>query len=1198
MSNISDISAVSGLTNLTGLGLGYNNISDISAVSGLTNLTGLALEGNNISDISAVSGLTNLTSLYLWSNSIRDISAVSGLTNLTSLELWRNSIRDISAVSGLTNLTSLELWRNSIRDISAVSGLTNLTSLELSHNSITDLSPLVANTGLGEEDEVDVRVNPLSYQSIHTHIPALQGRGVTVEFDNRTATTLFNISGAITASNNTLIVEVRDSDRRTFEGVPVIFTVTSGGGTLSVTNTTTDEKGRAESTIALGRESNRVKVSAVGVEQTVTFSDVAAGVHIADPNLRAAIEGALGLAPGSPISPADMATLTYLRAYNDAIGVLTGLEFATNLTELDLYYNSISDLSPLSGLTNLTSLYLSSNSIRDISAVSGLTNLTSLYLWSNSIRDISAVSGLTNLTALGLRDNSITDISAVSGLTNLITLRLSGNRVTDISPLSGLTNLRNLGLPRVIQDLPARLRILLRLPHLTSLGISSNSIEDVSVLIPVLSALTDLTRLDLGNNAIRDISALAGLTNLTNLNLRNNNITDISPLAELTNLTDLDLWDNNIRDISALAGLTNLTNLNLRNNNIRDILPLAELTNLTDLDLDSNNITDILPLAELTNLTDLDLDSNNITDILPLVENTGLGSQGRSYVVIWGNPLSYQSIHTHIPILQSRGVWVYFDDQAHPALSIISGGNQRRLPGETLASPFVVEAQDENGSPFAGVSVTFTVTEGDGTLSIQTTTTDANGRAESTLTLGPNFGTHTVSVSAAGIEGLVTFHAIAGTPEFLWSIPAGISLIHVPLKVTTVDGVAKIITSISDLYDTIGGAATVTYLMTYDHTTQDWLSYFGVSDRVTSANKELTDEMGIMANMKVPVSVRLTGNPLGTNGSSTITLNPGLNLVGLPLRDSRITRVSDLLNLDGIRGNVPVITLADGGGFKVVGRSGDPGDIPIVGGGGFILTAQQAATVAISGEGWTNTSGTAAAPPLSLKGIEVDDVTPVLALRGSIVDEDMGTSSAGCRVIVKNLSTGRAVATITKDENYSRPDKGKSTGVGYQVTVVDIETGRAAQIGDILEISVRSPSPLIGVQPLRYTVTGEDVKRSLIQLTELVAYEIPTETELLHNYPNPFNPETWIPYRLAEDAFVTLTIYDLSGHVVRALDVGHQIAAVYESRSKAIYWDGRNEFGETVASGVYFYHLSAGRSGLSAPHRRDFSATRKMLIIK
>ena len=119
-------------------------------------------------------------------------------------------------------------------------------------------------------------------------------------------------------------------------------------------------------------------------------------------------------------------------------------------------------------------------------------------------------------------------------------------------------------------------------------------------------------------------------------------------------------------------------------------------------------------------------------------------------------------------------------------------------------------------------------------------------------------------------------------------------------------------------------------------------------------------------------------------------------------------------------------------------------------------------------------------------------------------------------------------------------------------------------------------------------LTDPTALKGILFLEQLLAALIPQETTLLPNYPNPFNPETWIPYRLAEDAFVTLTIYDGSGQVVRTLDVGHRVAAAYESRSKAIYWDGRNEFGEGVASGVYFYHLSAG----------DYSATRKMLILK
>ena len=99
---------------------------------------------------------------------------------------------------------------------------------------------------------------------------------------------------------------------------------------------------------------------------------------------------------------------------------------------------------------------------------------------------------------------------------------------------------------------------------------------------------------------------------------------------------------------------------------------------------------------------------------------------------------------------------------------------------------------------------------------------------------------------------------------------------------------------------------------------------------------------------------------------------------------------------------------------------------------------------------------------------------------------------------------------------------------------------------------------------------------------------IPKETELLTNFPNPFNPETWIPYQLAKPAEVTLTIYDIRGVVVRELKLGHQPAGIYHNRSRAIHWDGRNAFGEKVATGIYFYTLKAG----------DFTATRKLLIRK
>ena len=112
--------------------------------------------------------------------------------------------------------------------------------------------------------------------------------------------------------------------------------------------------------------------------------------------------------------------------------------------------------------------------------------------------------------------------------------------------------------------------------------------------------------------------------------------------------------------------------------------------------------------------------------------------------------------------------------------------------------------------------------------------------------------------------------------------------------------------------------------------------------------------------------------------------------------------------------------------------------------------------------------------------------------------------------------------------------------------------------------------------------------RGITVLEQLLIMLTPKKTALLPNYPNPFNPETWIPYYLSNDVEVRISIYDTKGVLVRRLNLGHQMAGYYTDRTKAAYWDGKNVFGEQVASGVYFYHLSA----------RDYSATRKMLIMK
>ena len=176
------------------------------------------------------------------------------------------------------------------------------------------------------------------------------------------------------------------------------------------------------------------------------------------------------------------------------------------------------------------------------------------------------------------------------------------------------------------------------------------------------------------------------------------------------------------------------------------------------------------------------------------------------------------------------------------------------------------------------------------------------------------------------------------------------------------------------------------------------------------------------------------------------------------------------------------------------------------------------------------------------------------------------------------------------------------------LNAADVNGDGIVDIGDLVKvagmIAATAAAPPMN-SPALATLTTADVQQWLSQteqldiidpvsqrgirfLEQLLTALTPKETALLPNYPNPFNPETWIPYQLAEPAKVTLTIYAVDGTVTRTLELGHQPIGVYHDRHRAARWDGKNERGEAVASGVYFYTLTAG----------EFKATRKMIVQK
>ena len=156
---------------------------------------------------------------------------------------------------------------------------------------------------------------------------------------------------------------------------------------------------------------------------------------------------------------------------------------------------------------------------------------------------------------------------------------------------------------------------------------------------------------------------------------------------------------------------------------------------------------------------------------------------------------------------------------------------------------------------------------------------------------------------------------------------------------------------------------------------------------------------------------------------------------------------------------------------------------------------------------------------------------------------------------------------LNKRNNPITNDEGPTADVMGNTFAIEIDDVGMAFVGLGRPFN-RLPLHVLPDDAIGVTVDGRVVR--------VMLREAPERTELLPNYPNPFNPETWIPFRLARDGEVVIRIYDVMGRLVRELNLGRLEAGVYEGKERAAYWDGRNEVGEEVSSGIYMIELSVG----------------------
>ena len=1199
---ISDLTGLEHATQLVVLDLRISQINNLSPLAELTQLKSLLLSENQISNISPLADLTQLEQLALWTNQIQDLSPLRRLTQLNRLSLANNKITDVSPLAGLTQLKWLDIRDNQIRDVSPLSGLVNLEDLSLAGNPITDTSPLAGLTKLVKVDVEIIAPGLIPDRNLAAAVRSALGLGRNATITKQTMQRLTSLDAA----------------------------------NRQIKNLTGLEHATQLTELYLHQNQIRDISPLAGLTQlrllTLYLNQIRDVSPLAELTQLVAVE--IGGNQISDVSP--LAGLTQLRALSvseNQISDVSPLAELTQLWVLGLWDNQISDVSPLVGLTQLEVLYLRDNRISDVSPLAGLIQLKELYLQQNNISDVSPLAGLVNLEKLGLTGNPITDtsplvslaklvkvdveitppepvtedpeeveepisvepitkepeepisveptpkvefpdtnlaaavrealnlpadadipkaqlatltylgasvshdaadadkISNLTGLehaTDLTWLELRGNEISDISPLSGLTQLTWLGLRgNEISDISP----LSGLTQLTWLGLRGNEISDISPLI----GLTQLIGLDLGSNQISGISPLSGLTKLTELYLDFNEISDISALSGLTQLTDLSLWNNQISDISPLSGLTQLTNLDIDDNEISDISPLARLTSLTTLWIQDNEISDISPLSGLTQLTELYLDSNEISDISVLSNLTQLkGSEEWHGLYLEDNPLSYASINTHIPALQANGVNVRFDNVAHPALLKILGDDQTAEAGTTLTTPFVVEIVNELGNPMRGMVVTFTVTRGGGTLSATTVTTNAIGRARTTLTLGLTPGRNTVTATATGIQSSAIFTANAGVPPIYW-VDKENGTLHRSTGTTTENLVPSVRNATSVAVDVASGKVY-------------WTQQTGErTGKIQRANLDGSN---------VQLVKNLTSAPRGI----------------------AIDAVNNKLYLTNSWGKVQRMNF-NGSGFQpnlITGLT-SPTSLVLDVAGGKIYWIQQTGErtgkiqrANLNGADLQLVKNLTSVP----RDIAIDTVNNELYLTNSWGKvQRMNFNGSGFQpnfITGRDSPTGIAVDIAGGKIYWAENDS---------ISCADLNGGNIQTVVS----GLNSPSDIaLGISASMNPAAPANVS---LTSDETV---IPEEARLLANYPNPFNPETWIPYHLAKDADVTLHIYAVNGTLVRTLAIGHQDAGRYQSRSRAAHWDGKNEFGESVASGVYFYTLTAG----------DFSATRKMLIMK
>ena len=775
-----------------------------------------------------------------------------------------------------------------------------------------------------------------------------------------------------------------------------------------------------------------------------------------------------------------------------------------------------------------------------------MATLQELFAGDKNISDLTGLEFAKNLTVLGIGDNPLSDLSPLTSLTKLRELHFRDTKVADLSPLSGLHELE------VINASETR----------------------ITTLAP-LAGLKNLQKLDTVHSDITDLSPLSGLINLTRLRLYDCKATDLSPLKGLTKLKWFGLTHtDNISDLSPLSELTDLEHLDLSDTEISDLSPLAGLVNLETLILNENRIVDVSPLAFLQNLKDLQLHTNNISDFSPLD-----GIRQNIEVFTWfGNPGFPQGG----PNIEGPWLWLTLPINGHNDDHLAKATNGKSTEQSVATLGATEGTFIENSVWFAGRIEPYDFNNSLGNKMNLRRLLDSHGAIE------PNvYGQKFVAY------GSITLYSprVQQTQIFIGS--SNNQKVYLNGKIVH-----------EDYTDYSHGAHNTGYRTFSPITLQTGKNVLLVRLDDLRAHRDLWSLFfGFEPETEYWVSyplVRYTLPPSKIHAGDTFTLDISAEDV-IDLAGWQFDIAFDPAMLEALEVNEGDFLKTSGGStfFQKGTIDNATGKI------------SKLSSARLNEDGVTGT-GTLLSVVFAAKAGGETQITLDKFQLGSITGEVI---NAGPHEFVFTIEGQLVTGDVNRDGQVSVLDLilvaqhlGKDASASPQA---DVNRDGIINIQDLIVVAqhlgestdTAAPSVITAIDNGELTPATIETwiaqaqlendgslafRQGIANLERLLALFIPEETALLHNYPNPFNPETWIPYQLAKPAEVTLTFYAANGAVVRTFALGHQAAGMYHTRSRAAYWDGRNEVGEPVASGVYFYTLTAG----------DFSATRRMLIRK